>query len=132
MVLKAFTDSLNEIIELSALAAGFTHDDLLGAGLYKIELEPLAPWGKLHGQALVVCDQAEMLREIDDRFSVDELGCTSNESAHFSSNGGGINDLPRRIVRVTQSDKLPASSFSKAPIDEDVALNVQLLMPSFA
>ncbi len=57
MMLIAFTYTLDEIVELAAFPLRFLDDDLPGRQLHHIELEPIAAWGELNGQAIFARDQ---------------------------------------------------------------------------
>ncbi len=93
MVLIAFAHALYQIVKLPALAARFAHDELLRASLNEIELEPFAPGRELHGQALIIRDQAEVLRQLYDRFPVDELGCATDIRPSLRAFKRDVDDL---------------------------------------
>jgi hypothetical protein len=101
VLLIAAAHSADEIVEHPALALGFPHDELCGVQFRHIELQPLAAWRELHGQARGCGDEPEMFWQRQHRFAALELAAATRIRPCFASLQRDIHDFPAGIGRMS-------------------------------
>jgi len=101
VLLIAPAHPVDEIVERTTLALRLPHDDLCRIQFHHVELKPGATSSEMDSQALGVCDETEMLRQLQHRFAVDELAGATHIRPRFASLQCHIHDFPAGVGRMS-------------------------------
>src|SRR5260370_23778111 len=104
--------TVDEIVERTTLALRFPHDDLCRIEFHLVELKPRATSSEMDGQTLGVCDKAEMLRQLQYRFAVDEVAGATHIRSRFASLQRDIHDFPAWVGRMSL-DKVFSAAYHR-------------------
>src|SRR5260370_15277230 len=113
--------TVDEIVERTTLALRFPHDDLCGIQFHHVELRPGATSSEMDGQTLGVCDKAEMLRQLQYRFAVDEVAGATHIRSRFASLQRDIHDFPPGVGRKSLDKVLGAAYHREVASHRNIA-----------